>query len=86
LSLGFEAAKRTRMDNPVAISLKVVAVGMRRLRKAASTGVFHVHRVAGQHEESLASLTLDGLIHVLRYCCFSNCSLASLTLAASSFC
>ena len=53
---------------------------------AAPTGVFHVHRAAGQHEESLASLTLDGLIHVLRYCCFSNCSLASLTLAASSFC
>jgi hypothetical protein len=62
LSLGFEAAKSAGMDNAVAISLKVVAVGMRRLRKAASTGVFHVHRVAGQHEESLASLTVAGRI------------------------
>ena len=86
LGFGFKTAKSPGVDHAITVALKVVAVGMRRLRNAASTGVFHVHRAAVQHKESLASLTLDGLIHVLRYCCFSNCSLASLTLAASSFC
>ena len=53
LRLGFEAAKGAGMNDAVAIALKVVAVRMRRLREAASAGVFDVHRVAGQHDGSL---------------------------------
>jgi hypothetical protein len=37
------------MDDPVAVTLKVVAVGMRRLGMAASTGVFDAHRIVGEH-------------------------------------
>ncbi len=49
LRLGFQAAKRPGMDDPVAIALKVVAVGMRGLRITASAGLFHAHGVVGQH-------------------------------------
>jgi hypothetical protein len=56
LRLGFEAAEGASMNDAIAIALKVVAVGMRGLRKAASAGAFDVHRVGGQHEERIALL------------------------------
>ena len=49
LGLGFEAAKSPRVDDAVAISLEVVAIGMLGLRKAASAGLFYPHGVVGQH-------------------------------------
>src|SRR5580704_12021431 len=54
LGLGFEAAEGAGVNDTIAVALKVVAVGMLRLREAASAGVLDVHRVTGQHEESLA--------------------------------
>ena len=42
------------MNDPVAVALKVVAVGMRRLGMAASAGVLHANRIVGEHEKSLA--------------------------------
>ena len=54
LGLGFEAAEGAGVDDSVAVALKIVAVGVGRLGKAASAGVLRVHRVAGQHGESLA--------------------------------
>src|SRR5262250_3055552 len=42
------------MDDPVAVTLKVVAVGMLRLWETASAGIFRAHGVVGEHEESLA--------------------------------
>ena len=54
LGLGFQAAKSARMDDAVAVALKVVAIGMLGLRNAASAGLLHPHGVVGQHEESLA--------------------------------
>ena len=57
LRLGFETAKGAGVDDAVAVALKVVAVGMRRLGEAASAGVFDVHRVGGQHGGSIALLT-----------------------------
>ena len=49
LRLGFETAKGAGVNDAVAVALKVIAVGMRRFRKATSAGLFHLHRVAGQH-------------------------------------
>src|ERR1700683_4254585 len=49
LRLIFESAKGAGMDDAVTIALKVVAVGVRRFREAASAGMFHMDRVAGQH-------------------------------------
>ena len=54
LSLVFQPPKGARMDDAVAVALVVVAIRMRRLREAASAGMFHLHRVAGQHARSLA--------------------------------
>ena len=53
LCLRFQAAKGARMDYPIAVALKVVAVRMLRLGIAASAGVFNAHRVVGEHGESL---------------------------------
>jgi hypothetical protein len=33
--------------------LKVIAIRMRRFGMAASAGLFHAHRIIGQHEKSL---------------------------------
>jgi hypothetical protein len=49
LRLVFETTKGTGMDDAVAIALEVIAVGMRRFRKTASAGMFHLHGIAGQH-------------------------------------
>src|ERR1700686_4435472 len=54
LRFGFEAAEGAGMDDAIAVALKVVAVGMRGLRKKASAGALDVHRVGGQHVRSLA--------------------------------
>jgi hypothetical protein len=62
LSLVFEAAKSAGMNDAVAVALKVVAVGMRRFRDAASAGVFHVDRVAGQHFRSLTGASTQYLV------------------------
>ena len=53
LRLVFEAAEGARVDDTITIALEVVAIGMRRLREAASARIFDMHRVAGQHGESL---------------------------------
>ena len=49
-------AKSAGMNDAVAVALKVVSVGMRRFREAASAGMFHMHRIAGQHWGILALL------------------------------
>jgi hypothetical protein len=56
LSLICQAAKGAGVDDPVTVALKVVAIGMRRLWKAASARLFYLHRVGGQHVVSLAAL------------------------------
>ena len=55
LRLRFQPAKGAGMDDAVAVALKVVAVGMRRLGMAASARVFHAHSVVGEHGKSLAA-------------------------------
>jgi hypothetical protein len=37
------------MNNPIAITLKIVAIGMRRLGMSASAGLFDVDRVVSEH-------------------------------------
>ena len=54
LGLGFETAEGAGVNDAVAVTLEVVAVGMLRLGEAASAGVFDVHRVRCQHGWSLA--------------------------------
>jgi hypothetical protein len=58
LGLVFETAEGAGVDDAVAVALEVVAIGMGRLREAASAGMFHLHRVGGQHGDSLALLIL----------------------------
>ena len=41
LGLGFEAAESSRVNYAVTVSLKIIAIRMRRLRVAAATGVLH---------------------------------------------
>jgi hypothetical protein len=48
LGLGLKPAKGSRMDYTIAVSLKIVAVGMRWLRIAPAPGLFHLNRVRGQ--------------------------------------
>jgi hypothetical protein len=48
LGLRLKPAKGSRMDYTVAVSLKIVAVGMRWLRIAPALGLFHLNRVRGQ--------------------------------------
>src|SRR5580704_4722101 len=62
LSLIFKTPKGASVNHTVAITLKVVSVGMERLRKAASAGVLHVHRIAGQHSRSLAAASTQLLV------------------------
>ena len=59
LRLVFEPPKGTGVNNAIAVALIVVAIRMRRFREAASAGLFHLHRVAGQHGNSLALLIAD---------------------------
>src|SRR5208282_556778 len=55
LRLRFQPAKGAGVDDTIAVALKVVAVGMRRLGMAASAGVFYAHRIVGEHKQSLAA-------------------------------
>jgi hypothetical protein len=48
LGLRLKPAKGSRMDYTVAVSLKIVAVGMLWLRIAPPVGVFHLNRIRGQ--------------------------------------
>jgi hypothetical protein len=48
LGLRFQTAKGAGMDDAVAVALKVVAVGMRRLGMAASSGIFYVDGIVGE--------------------------------------
>ncbi len=59
LGLGFEAAKGPGVDDAIAVTLKVVAVRMRRLGETASAGLLHPHGVVGEHEESLAEAAIS---------------------------
>ena len=59
LRLRFEAAEGAGVNDAVAVALKIVAVGVRRFGIAASAGMFDVHRVGGEHGESLALLIAD---------------------------
>src|SRR6266516_1652462 len=54
LGFGFKAAEGTGVDDAVAVALKVVAVGMRGLREAASERVSYLHRVGSRHGGSLS--------------------------------
>jgi hypothetical protein len=49
LRLGLETAEGAGVNDPVAVALKVVAVGMLGFRETASAGVLDMHGVAGQH-------------------------------------
>ena len=48
LSLRFQTAKGAGMNDTVAIPLKGVAVGVRRLGVAASVGIFYVDRIRSE--------------------------------------
>ncbi len=44
-----QAAKSARVDYTIAVTLEFVAIGMLRLRMAASTGILDPYRELGQH-------------------------------------
>ena len=54
LSLGLETAEGTGMNDPIAVALKVVAVGMVGLNEPAAAGMLDVHRVTRQHGWSVS--------------------------------
>ena len=54
LGLGLQTAKSPRVDDAVAVPLKIIAIGMLGLGKTASAGLLHPHGVVGQHGGSLA--------------------------------
>src|SRR5208282_1234869 len=58
LSLSLEAAESSGMDYAIAVTLKVIAVGMVRLGITASAGLLHPHGVVGEHGESLTEAAL----------------------------
>ena len=53
LRLSFQAAESSSVNNAIAVTLKVVAVGMVSFRKAASPRLSDVHRVGGEHEKRI---------------------------------
>src|SRR5580704_12092271 len=61
LSFGFKAAKGAGVNDAVAVALEIVAIRMGRLGKTASAGLFHAHRIVGEHEGSLAEASAIGL-------------------------
>jgi hypothetical protein len=62
LSFIDEAAKSASVDDTVAVALKMISIGMRRLRKAAPAGLLHMHRVTGQHERKSSRVELKLMI------------------------
>jgi len=59
LSFSLEAAKRPGVDDAIAVTLKIVAVGMLRLGITASAGLLHPHGVVGEHGESLTEAAVS---------------------------
>ena len=59
LCLGFQSAKSAGVDYAVAIALKIIAIRMAGFEKTAPAGLFHSHRVFGEHAVSLALLILN---------------------------
>jgi hypothetical protein len=55
LGLIVQTAKRSGMNDSVAITLKVIAIGVRRLGKTPATGVFYTHRIGCEHGRSIAA-------------------------------
>ena len=49
LRLIFQTAKGARVDDTIAVTLEVIAIGMRRFRIAASAGLLDSHSVRGEH-------------------------------------
>src|SRR5215831_6496957 len=56
LGLVLQPAESAGMDHAVTVALKIVAVGMARLRIATSTAIFGTQRVGGEHDDSLNEL------------------------------
>src|SRR5579872_28477 len=59
LSFCLKPAKGPGVNNAVAVTLKIVAIRMRRLGITASAGLLHPHRVVGEHAESLTESTFS---------------------------
>ena len=55
LRLVVESAEGTSVDDAVAVTLKIIAVGMAGLGKTAPARFFHAYRVGGEREDSLAA-------------------------------
>ena len=53
LGLCFQAPESAGVNDAVAVALKVITVGMVRLREPASAGLSDVHRVGGEHEKRI---------------------------------
>jgi hypothetical protein len=56
LRLGFKTAKGARVNDAVAIALKIVSIGMWRLGKSAPARLLDVHGVISEHGASLAEI------------------------------
>jgi hypothetical protein len=54
LCFRLKTTKRSRVYHAVAVSLKIVAVGMRWFWMSAPAGLFDPHRIVSEHEASLA--------------------------------
>jgi len=57
LRLGFQTAKRSRMNYAISVTLKITAIGVRRLGITSSAGI--AYRVVGEHVKSLAEEVPD---------------------------
>src|SRR5664280_2920355 len=101
LRLVFQPAEGAGMDHAIAIPLKRIAIGVRRLGIAASTGILHANGVAGEHGRSLAATRILRQVHVHKkrrrrgsawvsdrsYCLVAAVCLANFTrVVSSSFC
>src|SRR5437899_8985635 len=60
LRLGLKPAKGAGVNHTIAVALEIVAVGVRRLSKAPSAGLRHLHRVSRQHGGSLPKYRAPG--------------------------
>jgi hypothetical protein len=58
LGFVFEAAEGARVNDTVAIALKVVAIGVRWFRKASAARAFDPHGIIGEHRASVANRVL----------------------------
>jgi hypothetical protein len=81
LRLVFETAEGSRMNDPVAVALKVIAVSVWRLRDTTPARIFDLHRVSGKHVPSLSScrrVSNAGKRHRLGDAFWVSCSLMSI--------